>query len=55
MLVTRRRVGLPREQQYEKQDSGSRYHELCRPEGDAVRKQLRHRQLLPAGNPTTHP
>jgi hypothetical protein len=51
MLVTRRRVGLPREKQQEEQDSGSRDRELCHPDGGTVRKQLRHRQLPPAGKP----
>jgi hypothetical protein len=53
MLVARRRVSLPRQKQQEEQDSGSRDRELCHPDGGTVRKQLRHRQLLPAENRTT--
>jgi hypothetical protein len=55
MLVARRRVSLPRGKQQEEEDSGSRDRELCRPDGGTVRKQLRQRKLLPAGNQTTQP
>jgi hypothetical protein len=54
MLVARRRVGLPGEKQQEEEDPGSRDRELCRPDGGTVRKQLRHRQLPPAGKPAAH-
>jgi hypothetical protein len=51
MLVARRGMSLPRKEQQEEKNSGSRDRELRRPDGDAVRKQLRHRQLPPAGKP----
>src|SRR5882672_1546529 len=50
MRVPLSRVGLPREEQQEEEDSGSRDRELRHPDGGTVRKQLRHRQLPPAGN-----
>jgi hypothetical protein len=47
-------MGLPREKQQDEEDSGSRDRELCRQDGGAARKRLRHRQLPPTGQPTVH-
>jgi hypothetical protein len=47
-------VGLPREEQQDEEDSGSRDRELCRQGGGAARKRLRIDSSHPHESPTTH-